>query len=107
MAEENINQKFRSTNADETRIYLIEEINRNELMGKKHKKVYTTLDYIEHFLILGSTINGCVSISAFASSVGIPIVVANSAIGLKIYVITTAIKKYKPIIKKRERNRIK
>ena len=42
-------------------------------MSKKHKKVCTTLNYIEHFLILGSTIIGCVSISAFASLVGIPI----------------------------------
>ena len=64
-------------------------------MSKKHKKVCTTLNYIEHFLILGSTITGCVSISAFASLVGIPIVIANSAIGLKICAITAAITKYK------------
>ena len=64
-------------------------------MSKKHKKVCTTLNYIEHFLILGSTITGCVSISAFASLVGIPIVIANSAIGFKICAITAAITKYK------------
>ena len=64
-------------------------------MSKKHKKVCTTLNYIEHFLILGSTIAGCVSISAFASLVGIPIVIANSAIGFKICAITAAITKYK------------
>ena len=58
-------------NVDGTRNYLIEEINRNELMSKKHKKVCTTLYYIEHF-ILASTNTGCVSISAFAL-VGIPI----------------------------------
>ena len=58
-------------NVDETRNYLIEEINRNELMSKKHKKVCTTLYYIEHF-ILASTNTGYVSISAFAL-VGIPI----------------------------------
>ena len=64
-------------------------------MSKKHKKVCTTLNYIEHFLILGSTITGCVSISALASLVGIPIVIANSAIGFKICAITAAITKYK------------
>ena len=64
-------------------------------MSKKHKKVCTTLNYIEHFLILGSTITGCVSISAFASLVGIPIVIANSAIGFKICAITASITKYK------------
>ena len=56
MAEENISQEFRFKNIDETRNYLIVEINRNELMSKKHKQVCTTLNYIEHFLILGSTI---------------------------------------------------
>ena len=36
-------------------------------MSKIHKKVCATLNYIEHFLILASTITGCVSISDFAS----------------------------------------
>ena len=58
MAEENISQEFRLNNIDETRSYLIEEINRNELMSKKHKKVCTTLNYIEYFLILAVTITG-------------------------------------------------
>ena len=103
MAEENISQEFRLKNLDETRNYLIEEINWNELMSKKHKKVCTTLNYIEHFLILGSTITGCVSISSFASLVGIPIGITSSEIGLKIYVITAGIKKYKSIIKKKKK----
>ena len=34
-------------------------------MNKKHKKVSTMLSYIEHFLILGSAVTGCISISAF------------------------------------------
>ena len=72
-------------------------------MSKKHKKVCTTLNYIKHFLILGSTITGCVSISVFAFLVGIPIGIASSAIGLKICAITAAIKKYKSIIKKKKK----
>ena len=59
-------------------------MNRNELMNKKHKKVCTTLNYIENFLILGSTITECVSISSFASLVGILVGITSSAIGLKI-----------------------
>ena len=51
ISEENISQEFRLKNIDETRNYLIEEINRNELISKKHKKVCTNLKYIEHFLI--------------------------------------------------------
>ena len=62
--------------------YLIEEINWNELMSKKHNKVYRSFNYIERWLILISTVSGCISISAFASLVGIPIGVTSSAIGL-------------------------
>ena len=105
IAEEIISQEFRFKNIDETRNYLIEEINRNELMSKKHKKVCTALNYIEQFLILGSTITSCVSISAFASLVSIPIGITSSAIGLKICAITAAIKKYKSIIKKKEKKK--
>ena len=52
-----------------------------------------------HFYFLDSTTTGCISISAFASLVGIPIEIKSSAIGLKICAITAAIKKYKSIIK--------
>ena len=48
-------------------------------MSKKHKKVCTALNYIEHSLILASTVTGCTSISAFASSVAILIGITNSA----------------------------
>ena len=40
----------------------------NQLMNKKHEKVCTTLNCIEHFLILASLVAGCLSISAFDSS---------------------------------------
>ena len=85
MVVENISQEFRLKNIDETRNYLIEEINRNELMSKKHKKVCTTLNYIECFLILASIITECILISVFASVVGIPIGITSSAIRLKFY----------------------
>ena len=84
---------------NETRNYFLKEVKQTELMSKKHKKVCTTLNYIEHFLILASTITGCISISAFASLLGIPIGITSSAIGLKICAITAGIKKYKSIIK--------
>ena len=41
--------------------------------------VCTALNYIEHSLILASTVTGCTSISAFASSVAILIGITNSA----------------------------
>ena len=99
MAEENTSQEFRLKDIDETRNYLIEKLNRNELISKNHKKVCTTLNYIKHSLILISTITGCVSISIFATLVGILIGIMSSVVGIKIYVITAAIKNYKTIIK--------
>ena len=42
-AEENKSQEFRLKNIDETRNYLIEETNRNEIVSKKHGKVCRTL----------------------------------------------------------------
>ena len=72
----------------EIRNYLIEEINGNELMRKKHKKVCRVLNYIDHSLIVTSTITECFSISTFASLVGIPIGITSSAIGLNICIIT-------------------
>ena len=103
MSEENMNQEFRLKKIDEIRNYLIEGINRNELMSKKHKKVCRVLNYIEHSLISIFTITGCVSISAFASLVGIPIGITSYSIGLKICAITVGIKKYKSIIKKKKK----
>ena len=103
MAEENISQEFSLKNMDERRNYLVEKINRNKLMRKKHKNDCTTLNYIEHFVILGSTVTRCVSISAFVSLVGIAIGVMSSIIRLKICAITAGIKKYKLIIKKKKK----
>ena len=70
---------------------------------KSTKKFCTTLNYIEHFLILASTITGCVSISVFASLISIPIGLTSSAIELKIYAITAGIKKCKSKIKKKKK----
>ena len=67
MSKENLSQEFRLKNVDETKNYFVEEIEQNELMCKKHKKVCTTLNYIEHFLILVSAVTGCISIFVFDS----------------------------------------
>ena len=100
MKEKNISQEFRLKNIDETRNSFLEEIEKNELMSRKHKNVCTTLNYIEHFLILASAITGCISISAFVSLLGIPIEITISAI-------SAGTKKYKSIIKKMKKKRDK
>ena len=102
MVEEIRSQEFKLKNIDETRNYFPEEIEQNELISRKHKKVCTILNYFEHFLVLATAITGCISISALASLLGIPIGITNFAIGLKICAITAGINS-KSIIKKKKK----
>ena len=60
----------------------------------KHKKVCKSLNYINNFLILASTI-------------GIPIGITSSGKELKIFAVAPVIKKYKSINKKRKKTMIK
>ena len=94
MLDENINQKFRLEKKKKNRWNkkLFNWRNGNKWMSKKHKNICRGLNYIDHLLIIISTITGCVSISAFASLVGIPIRITSSAIGLEICVIAAGIK---------------
>ena len=72
-------------------------------MKKKRKKSSTVFSYIDHSLIVISTFTECVSISIFASLVGISIGITSSAIVLKNCVIAVGIKKGKSIIKKKKK----
>ena len=83
MVEEDINQELRLKNIHKTRNYFLKEIEQNELISSKHNKVCTTLNYIEHFLILTSTITECISISAFTSLLGVRTGITSSVIRLK------------------------
>ena len=103
MAKENAGLAFRLKKIDETRNYLLEEIKHNELIRQKHKKGCATLNYIEHLLILALTVTGCVSVSTFASLVGILIGITSSAATIKISAITEEIKKYRSILKKKKK----
>ena len=94
-------------NTDETIKVFIEEINQDELMSKKLKKVCTTLNYIDHLLILAFIFTGYVLISVFASLIGIPIDITSSAVGLKMCTLTPGIKKYKSIIRKERKIMVK
>ena len=86
MIEENIGQKPNFKNVDETRNYLVEEIDHNELMRKKTKR------FVWHFVYLVSVVMGCISIFAFAFLGGIPIRFMRSAVKFKICPIIAAIK---------------
>ena len=71
-------------------------------MSEKYKKTRKYLNYVQHLLILVSTVTGCVSVAAFASLVCVPSWLASFAVGIKICAISGWIKKYKSIIKKKK-----
>ena len=74
-------------------------------MNRNDKDLHRIPNYIEHFLILASTITACISISAFACLIGSSIGITSSAIRLNICAIIGGIKKYKTIIKKKKMKR--
>ena len=74
---------------------------------KKHKKVWWTLNYFENFIAFVSAVSVCVSIFAFASLFRVPVGFASSAVRIKIFVITSGIKKIKSIIKKKKKKQNK
>ena len=89
---------------DKTRTLFLKEIEQNEFLRKKHKKVCTDLNCFEHFLILATAITRCISISAFAFWIHVPIGITSFAVKLKVFEMAPGIKKYKSIIKKKEKN---
>ena len=103
MVEENINQEFSLKHMDKTINYFLKEIEQNKLMRRNHKKVCTTLIYIEHVLVLASAITGCISSTTFTSLIGIPIEITSSEKELNICAITAGNRKYEPIIKKKNK----
>ena len=58
---------------DETRNYFLDEIKHNDLMSEKYKKTSNYLNYVGRLHIFVSTVARCVSISAFASLVCVPV----------------------------------
>ena len=84
MAQGNTSKKCSLKIIEKISNYFIKKIDQNELISTKIKKVCTTLNYIEHFLVLASSVTGCSSISSFASLLVIPIGITSFAKGLKI-----------------------
>ena len=76
----------------------------NKLISQKRNKTCATFNYTEHKLILFSTFLGCAFISAFASLIVIPLVIASCVVGLKMCIKIAGIKVFKSIIKKKEKS---
>ena len=60
-------------------------------MSEKHQKVCKALNYLEHFFVFDSAVNGCVSIFVFASLGGVFAGDASSTVVLKLCVIIAGI----------------
>ena len=73
------------------------------MLSIKNKKVCTTLNYIEHFLILVFAVTIYISASAFASLINISKEIMSVTIGLNICGIIARIRKYKSITKKKKK----
>ena len=65
----------------------------------KHKKVYTTLNYIEHFFTLVFAVTGCIPLSLVNIHTGI----MSSNKWLNVCAIAVRIKKYKSIANKKKK----
>ena len=100
---EEANLDLRLRKIYETRNYLFDEIKHIDLMSEKYKKTCKYLHYAENLLILISTITGCVSVPAFASLVNINVGITSSSVGIRTCAIIRGIKRYKLIIKKKEK----
>ena len=73
-------------------------------MNNGNKKVCKTLNYIEYFFTVAFAVIPCISIYALASLVYISKEITSSSVGLNICAKIATIKKYKWIIKKKEKN---
>ena len=60
-------------------------------------------NYFEHFLVLISAVRGCVSISEFASLVGVTVVIASSAVVLNTCELAKGFKNWKSVVKKKRK----
>ena len=90
MAEE-VSLEFRLRKIVETRNDLLDITKHNDLMSGKYKNTCKYLNYVEHLLNVVSTVTGCLSISRFDSLVTIPVGIASSTVGIKIWAITAGI----------------
>ena len=62
------------------------------------------LNYAENLFILSSTVTGCVSISAFASLVFVPVEITSTAVGINICAITAGFKSISQLKKKKKKH---
>ena len=83
---------------DDVKIFVLNEINHNDLMSKKSHYLNNT----EHLFFPVLTVTSRVSVPTFASLVCVSVGITSSAVGINICAIIAGIKKCNSIIKKKK-----
>ena len=76
-------------------------------MSEKYKKTCKCFNYVENLLILSSAVAFCVSTPTFASLVCVLVSITRYAVEINICANTAGVKKYKSIIKKKNKKHYK
>ena len=87
------NQQFRLNKISEVKDYIITEIKERKLMSKKLSKYISFFDYFDKSLIVLSVASGSVSITSFATVIGIPIGITSARLSLAFSLCTILVKK--------------
>ena len=88
------NQQFRLNKISEVEDYFIAEIKERELMSKKRSKYISFFYYFDKSLIVLLVTNDCVSISSFATVIGIPVGITSTSLSLAFSLCTGLVKNY-------------
>ena len=87
------NRQFRPNKIHEIENYFIAEIKETELMSKRLSKYIVLFDYFDKCLIVLSAAIGSISISSFATVIGITIGIASASLSLTFSLCTGLVKK--------------
>ena len=98
-------QTYRLTKLSEIEAYFLNEIEVREQIAKKMKRFNTITGIVDTGLITSTVITGGISISAFASGVGLPVGIALSGTSLLLSLATVIIQKsFKTFTVKQEKH---
>ena len=87
------NQQFRLNKISKIEDYFIAEIKERELMSKKLSKYISFFDYFDKSLTVLSVTTGGVSITFFATVIGIPIGITSASLSFEFSLCTGLVKK--------------
>ena len=86
-------QRFRLNKVSENADYFITEIKERELMSKKLSKYISFFDYFDKFFIVLSVTVVSISITSFATLIGIPVGITSASLSLGSSLCTGLLKK--------------